>query len=153
MSDRNNHCCTNSNMCNENICIQTKKVYDSCKDKECIENIRVYLTESGQCLVDRATGIKCKKSEIIWIYTDVEPVAFNRGYYSVDMRFYFKITLEVYTGVNRPVLIEGIATYDKKVILFGSEGNAKTFSSKYRFDEPDIQLWQKNNLPVAKVDV
>ena len=46
-------------------CIETSKIYDSCRDKECIENLRVYLTEAGQCLVDRAMNIKCKKSEII----------------------------------------------------------------------------------------
>ena len=41
---------------------------------------------------------------------------------------------------------EGIAVYDKKVILFGSEGNAKIFSSKYRAGGSDIGYWQKNNL-------
>lgn len=154
MSDKVNSCChSNSNMCSDEVCIQTRKVYDSCRDKECVENIRVYLTESGQCLVDRATGVKCRKAEIIWIYSDVEPVAFNRGYYSVDLKFYFRITLDVFTGIGRATAVEGIATYDKKVILFGSEGNAKTFSSKYKYDSADVQLWQKNNLPVAQVDV
>ena len=41
----------------------------------------------------------------------------------------------------------------KKVILFGSEGNAKTFTSKYRAGEPDIGHWQKNNLPIAQTEV
>lgn len=136
-----------------NSCIETKKVYDSCRDKECIENMRVYLTESGQALVDRAINVKCRKSEIIWIYSDVEPVQFNRGYYSVDLKFFFRITLDVFTGVGRPTQAEGIATFDKKVILFGSEGNARTFRSKYRFDEADIQLWQKTNLPEAHIEV
>lgn len=154
MGERVNSCCSNqSNICNDEVCIQTKKVYDSCRDKECIENMRVYLTECGQSIVDRATSIRCRKSEIIWVYSDVEPVAFNRGYYSVDLKFFFRITLDVFVGVGRPTTVEGIATYDKKVILFGSEGNAKTFSSKYKEGSADVQLWQKNNLPVAQVDV
>lgn len=136
-----------------NSCIETSKVYDSCRDKECIENIRVYLTEAGQCLVDRAINVKCRKSEIIWIYSDVEPVQFNRGYYSVDLKFFFRITLDVFTGIGRPAQVEGLATFDKKVILFGSEGNAKTFRSKFKFDAADVQLWQKNNLPEAHIDV
>lgn len=136
-----------------NTCIETQKIYDSCRDKECIENLRVYLTEAGQCLVDRAINVKAKKAEIIWIYSDVEPVQFNRGYYSVDLRFFFRVTLDVFTGMGRPCTIEGLAVYDKKVILFGSEGNAKTFRSKYKFDGGDVQLWQKNNLPEAHVDV
>ncbi len=143
-----------NNNCNGgDTCIETKKVYDSCRDKECIENLRVYLTEAGQCLVDRAISVKAKKAEIIWIYSDVEPVQFNRGYYSVDLRFFFRITLDVFTGVGRPCTVEGLAIFDKKVILFGSEGNAKTFRSKYKFDDADVQLWQKNNLPEAHIDV
>lgn len=153
MSDRVNSCCKPSCDSRENVCIQTKKIYDSCRDKECIENLRVYLTESGQCLLDRAVSVKARKAEIVWIYSDVEPVAFNRGYYSIDLKFFFKVTLDIFTGLGRPTTVEGIATYDKKVILFGSEGNAKTFSSKYKYDGADIQLWHKNNLPVAQIDV
>lgn len=154
MSERND-CFTNeNNICNEeSTCIQTRKVYGSCKDKECLENLRVYLTNCGQELVNSAINVKCRKAEIIWVYTDVEPVPFNRGYYTVDLRFFFKITLDVFCTVSKPTQIEGLATYDKKVVLFGSEGNAKIFQSKYKFDEGDIQLWQKNNLPVAQVDV
>lgn len=153
MSDRVNSC--NKGACGntDNVCIQTKKIYDSCRDKECVENLRVYLTESGQCLLDRAVSVKARRAEIIWIYSDVEPVAFNRGYYSIDLKFFFKVTLDIFTGLGRPTTVEGIATYDKKVILFGSEGNAKTFSSKYKYDGADIQLWKKNNLPVAQIDV
>jgi len=153
MSDRGNSCASNCSNRAENVCIHTRKIYDSCRDKECIENLRVYLTESGQCILDRAVSVKARKAEIVWIYSDVEPVAFNRGYYSIDLRFFFKVTLDVYTGLGRPCTVEGIATYDKKVILFGSEGNAKTFSSKYKYDGADVQLWQKNNLPVAQIEV
>ncbi len=146
--------CNNNASCNGgDTCIETKKVYDSCRDKECIENLRVYLTEAGQCLVDRAISVKAKKAEIIWIYSDVEPVQFNRGYYSVDLRFFFRITLDVFTGMGRPTTVEGLAVFDKKVILFGSEGNAKTFRSKYKFDDADVQLWHKNNLPEAHIEV
>ncbi len=153
MSDRVNSCNSNNANCGNEVCIQTKKVYDSCRDKECIENLRVYLTECGQSLLDRSTSVRCRKAEIIWIYSDVEPVAFNRGYYSVDLKIFIRITLDVFTGLGRPTQVEGIASYDKKVILFGSEGNAKTFSSKYKEEAADIQLWQKNNLPVAQTDV
>ncbi len=157
MSDKNfgncNPCCNPCSDTSDSVCIHTRKIYDSCRDKECIENIRVYLTESGQNIVDRSVNIKCRNSEIIWVYSDVEPVPFNRGYYTVDLKFFFKITLDVFTGVNRPTVVEGLATFDKKVILFGSEGNAKTFMSKYKFDEADVQLWSRNNLPVAHTDV
>ncbi|MBQ2663443.1 MAG: hypothetical protein IJG16_04765, partial [Clostridia bacterium] len=47
----------------------------------------------------------------------------------------------------------GLAAFDKKVILFGSEGNAKIFESKYREEAFDAQLWKKTNLPHAVVEV
>ena len=137
----------------EAVCIHTDKVYDSCRDKDCLENIRVYLTAEGQCVVDRAINVKCTKAEIIWVFSDIEPVPFNRGFYSVDLKYFFKITLAVFTGVGRPTEVEGLATFDKKVILFGSEGNAKVFAAKYRQGDFDAQMWKKTNMPSAVVEV
>ena len=52
----------------------------------------------------------------------------------------------MFTGLSRPTEVEGLATFDKKVILFGSEGNAKTFRSKYEGDktlEVELFTWEK----------
>lgn len=136
----------------EAVCIDANKIYDSCKDKDCLEDLRVYLTKCGQAIVDKAINVRCRKSEIIWVYIDVEPVPFNRGFYSVDIKFFFKITLEAFIGVGKPQILEGLATYDKKVILFGSDGAAKVFSSKYRPDNLDPQMMFKTNMPKATVE-
>ena len=135
------------------VCVHTDKVYDSCKDKDCIEDARVFLTACGQEIIDNAVNIKCRKAEIIWIFPDVEPVPFNRGYYTVDLKFFFKITLDAYLGVGKPTQVEGLASFDKKVILFGSEGSAKVFESRYSYDSFDEQLWKKTNMPKAVVEV
>lgn len=144
------HCTTHPK---EAVCIQTDKIYDSCRDKECLENLRVYLTECGQNIIDRAINVKCRKSEILWVFADVEPVPFNKGFYTVDLKFFFKITLDAFTGISKPCEVEGLATFDKKVILFGSEGSAKIFQSKFKNDDFDPQLWYKTNLPKAVVEV
>ena len=135
------------------MCVHTDKVYDSCKDKDCIEDARVFLTACGQEIIDKAVNIKCRKAEIIWVFPDVEPVPFNRGYYTVDLKFFFKITLDAYLGVGKPTQVEGLASFDKKVILFGSEGSAKVFESRYSYDSFDEQLWKKTNMPKAVVEV
>ncbi len=122
-------------------------------DKDCLENIRVYLTSCGQEIVDKAINVKCTKAEVIWVFSDIEPVPFNRGFYSVDLKYFFRVTLAVFTGVGRPTEVEGLATFDKKVILFGSEGNAKIFASKFKEDAFDPQLWRKTNMPHAVVEV
>ncbi|WHH58368.1 hypothetical protein [Petroclostridium sp. X23] len=137
----------------EAVCIQTDKVYDSCREKDCLEDLRVFLTRRGQEIVDRAINVKCRKSEVIWVFPDVEAVPFNRGFYTVSVKFFFRITLDVFTGIGRPTEVEGLATFDKTVILFGSEGNAKIFESKYKEDAFDPQLWQKTNMPKSKVEV
>ncbi len=145
--------CSSENGFKEAVCIHTDKVYDSCRDKDCLENIRVYLTAQDQAVVDRAINVKCTKAEIIWVFSDIEAVPFNRGFYSVDLKYFFKITLAVFTGVGRPCEISGLATFDKKVILFGSEGNARVFASDFREDAFDPQLWKKTNMPTAIVEV
>lgn len=148
-------CGTQGRGCNpkDSVCIHTDKIYDACKDKDCIVDARVYLTSVGQELVDRAINIKVRKAEIIWIYTDVEEVPFNRGYYTVDLKYFFKVYLDVFTGVGRPVTVEGLSTFDKKVILFGSEGKAKIFTSSFRPNEQDVLCSVKNNSPKAIVEV
>ena len=150
-------CCEPQNMCGTNfreaVCIHTDKIFDSCRDKDCLEDVRVYLTQCGQEIVDRAINVKCTKAEVIWIFSDIESVPFNRGFYSIDLKYFFKITLQVFTGVGKPTLVEGLSVFNKRVILFGSEGNAKIFSSKYKQSAFDAQLWKKTNMPYAVVEV
>ena len=109
----------------EAVCINANKVYDSCKDKDCLEDLRVYLCYQDQSIVDNAINVKCKRAEIVWVYIDVEPVPFNRGFYTVDVKFFFKVYFDAFLGVGRPQEVCGLCTFDKKVILFGSEGNAR----------------------------
>lgn len=137
----------------EPVCINTSQIYDSCRDRDCVADQRVYLTQADQDLINCAINVKLKKAEIIWVYTDVEPLSFNRGYFSVDLKFFVCVTLEVFCGVCNPTIIHGLTTYDKRVILFGSEGNSKIFSSKFDPDTNEIaKTWQKTNMPTVAVE-
>lgn len=151
MADKCN-CCSNSAI-KDKVCIHTDKVYDSCREKDCLEDLRVYLTREGQEVADRAISVRIKGAEIVWVYSDVEPVAFNKGYYTVSVKYFFKITLELFTGCGRPTVVEGLATFDKKIILYGSEGNAKIYTSIYRPNEQDVLESVKTNLPRSVVEV
>ena len=119
----------------EAVCIHTKKIYDSCRDKDCIEDLRVYPTRSSQAVIDRALSVRG-----------------GRGFFSVDIRYYYRITAEAFVGGSRPAEISGLAVFDKRVLLFGSEGNAKIFTSRYRPEEPDCQGLGRSNLPEAVVE-
>lgn len=137
----------------DGICIHTDQVYDSCKEKDCMEDLQVILTSEGQSIIDQAINVKVRSAEVIWVFTDLEPVPFNRGFYTVDIKYFFKVVLDVFLGVGQPTQVEGLATFDKKVILFGSEGTSKTYSSVYNPGNQMPVIWKKNNLPHAVVEV
>jgi len=137
----------------EAVCIDTGRVYDSCRDKECLEDLRVYLTCDSQCVLDHANCVKCRNAEVIWVDIDVEPVPFNKGFYTVDLHYYYRITAEAYTQESRPILIEGVATYEKRLMLFGGEGHAHIFTSQMISDNDGIPLPAKTNRPSARVEV
>ncbi len=135
------------------VCINTNQIYDSCRDRDCVSNARVYLTEDGQELLESAINVKLKRAEIIWVYTNVEPLSFNNGYFSVDLKFFVRTTLEVFTGVCNPTVIYGLTTFDKRVILFGSEGNSKVFKSNFNLGSCDVaNCWQNTSMPTVVVE-
>ena len=136
----------------EAVCIHTKKIFDACKDKDCIEDLRFYPTQSGQEILNRAQSVKGGKAELLYTYINVEPVAFNRGFYTVDMRFFYRVTISAFCSSSRPVEVEGLCVFDKRVILFGSEGTAKVFTSRARLDALDRQQVEQCDMPVAVVE-
>ena len=139
-----------ANRFKEAVCIEAGRIFDSCSDKDCLEDLQVFFTVQGQSVIDQSTLIKCKSAEVLDVYITVEPVPFNRGFYAVDITFYFRISFSAYTSpVSTPINVRGLAYHSKKVILFGSEGNVKTFYSGERrclFDPSTI-----SNMPTATV--
>ncbi len=63
------------------------------------------------------------------------------------MRFFYRIRGEAYSITSGSTGITGLCVYDKRVLLFGSEGNAKVFTS----ESSDAEL-RCVRLPVAVVD-
>ena len=124
----------------EAVCIHTQKILDSCLDKDCIEDLRVYLTRDSQNCLERATSVKARSAELLYVYIDVESVPFNCGFFTVDLTFYYKVLADVMVGTLRPTTVYGLAIFSKRVMLYGSEGSAKIFTSRVNADGPDQQL-------------
>lgn len=135
----------------EAVCAHIRKVFDSCRSKECIRDLRVYLTKCSQELLDCSTTVKPRRAELLWVNIDVQPVDFNRGFYSVDARYFYKIFAEVSAGCGRMQDICGLACFDKRAILYGSEGTARIFSSQS--GGPDPQTIEQTNKPEAVVEL
>ena len=52
-------CCNDkvSGKIREAVCIDTNRVYDSCADKDCLADLRVYFPPQYQQTIDRATNV------------------------------------------------------------------------------------------------
>ncbi len=136
----------------EAVCVHTRKIYSSVRDKDCIEDLRFYPTENAQSILQSAQSVRGGRVELLYTYVDVEPVNFNRGYYTVDMRFYYRVVLQVMNGGPRYTEVEGLSTFAKRVILYGSEGGAKRFTSVAVPGAPDFPPFPNVNMPLAVVE-
>ncbi len=133
----------------EAVCVHTQKIYDSCRDKDCIEDLRVYPTEASRAFIENAVSVRAKSARLLHIAIDVEEITFNKGYYTVDLRFFYRIKGEAFSLVSQTNEISGLAVFDKRVILFGSEGSVQIFSSRTALDSTDVTSRRKSDLPVA----
>jgi hypothetical protein len=144
----NNRCSCNAGGASgggrETVCIDTYRVLDSCRDRDCYENARVYVGNRGQELLNRSGAtVQVVCAKILWTYISVDPIQFNRGFYQVTARFYILVRMEACTGGGRSQEFSGIAVLDKKVVLYGGEGNVHIFRS-----DPDANRctpWKGSN--------
>ena len=115
---------------NDSVCIDAGRVYDSCCDRDCLEDLRCFFLPETQTLINNALSVRLRSAEVLNVFIDVEPVNFNKGYYSCDLTFFFLLSFDLFTSPSTcPQVINGIATFNKKVILYGSCGAVKTFSN------------------------
>lgn len=113
----------------DNTCIDVSRILDCCRDKDCFENTRVFLTGCGQDIIEKTANVRVKSARIVWTQLEVEPVQFNRGFYSVTVRFHTRLSCEGCLCPGKPVDFEGVAVCEKRVVLFGSEGSVSIFRS------------------------
>ncbi len=113
----------------ETVCIETNRVLDSCRDRDCYENVRVYLSDFGNEILERTGAVRAKSADILWTNIGIDPIQFNRGFYAVTIRFYIKVICEACVGGGRSQDVEGIAVLEKRVILYGGETNTYTYRS------------------------
>ena len=113
----------------EPVCIDTYRILDSSRDRDCYEDVRVYLTPQGQDIIDHTCTVRVKSAEVVWTYIGVDPIPFNCGFYQVKIRYYIEVELEACLGVGRSQCFKGLAALEKEVILYGGEGRAVSFES------------------------
>ncbi len=114
---------------NQPVCIHTLQITDCCLDKDCIEDLRVYLTEQSQQAVQASTSAKVRSAELLYVDVSLEALAYKKGCFSVDLTFYYRIIGEALQGTMRPVSIVGLSVFTKRTVLYGGKSKAKVFRS------------------------
>lgn len=150
--------CTDTLRCNPNelrqaMSIHTRKITDSCRDKDCIEDLPVYLTAGSQRALDGSANTRVRCAELLSTYIDVEPVTFDRNHYCVDITFYYRILADTIIGANRPATLCGLAVFTKRVVLCGEESCAHIYRSDLRPCTADAITRNLANRPTAVVEV
>ena len=140
----------------EMVCIETNRILDSCKDRDCFENVRVFLTDFGNEILERTNTIRVKRACVSGATIHIDPVQFNRGFYSINIRMYVHLELEGCIGGGRSQEFDGVAVLEKCVILYGSESNVSIFKSSA--DASDFCAEPKScgcskNVPIAVLEV
>lgn len=126
----------------EAVCIDTNRVYDSVSDKNCLEDLQVTFPDDVQSIVNNCCSLKLKEVEVENVYMDVEPIPFNKGFYTVDITFFFQATFEAQMPGMSCVTITGVTTFTRKMILYGSEGNVKVFCRRPERYQPERRYAQ-----------
>ncbi len=134
----------------EAVCIHTKKVTDACRDKDCIEDLRVYLTKESQAVLDRCASARARSVELLHVDIDTEPVPYNSGFFTLDITFFYRVVADVTVNGTRPTTVYGLAVFSKRALLFGGDGNAKVFTNRMCSCKRSCQ---KCSAPQAVVEV
>ena len=130
MADSNYGNCENGNF-KEAVCIDAGRVFDSCCDRDCLEDLRCFFSPATQELINHAISVRLRSAEVLNVSINVEPVNFKRGFYSCDLTFFFLLGFDLFSAPHScPDEIYGVTSFSKRVILFGGEGNVKVFSSE-----------------------
>ena len=132
---------------NNAISADVRRVYDSCADRDCLENLEVVFSAEDAPLIETACSVKATDCEILTCYVDVDEVSYNRNCYSVECNYYFSCSFELYQpDSNTPDLIKGVCAFTKRSMLYGASGDVYTFTSA-----EDTPLPISVAEPVAKV--
>ena len=128
----------------ESVGVNTGKIFDSCLDKDCVDELRVYPTESSQTFLENALSVRPRGADLLYVDVSVSPISFNRGYYTVDCTYFYRVTGETFPAGQS---VTGLAVFDKRVMLFGSVASVMSFRS-----DQQTAVLGGSELPRAVVD-
>jgi hypothetical protein len=121
--------CSGASSGRESFGIEASRILDACRDRDCFENVRVFLTAVGEDLITRTNNVRVKCAKLCGANIQTDPIQFNRGFYAVNIKLYVTLTFEVCVPMGQAQEFEGVAVLEKRVILYGGESNVSVFRS------------------------
>ncbi len=97
---------------------------------------------TSQPYIESAFSVRPNSAVLLYADVDVDEITFNRGYFTVDVTYFYEVTGTTFPGENT---VRGLCVFNKRVMLFGSEGSAKIFASDGSYADSATQ-------PVAVVE-
>ena len=138
-------------------CVDTYRIFDSCRSQDCVEGARIYFTDATQQLINSSVSLRTKSVRVLWTQITTDETPFNAGYYQVNIRYYFYVLLDSCQGQGNTREVQGLAIFDKTVMLFGGQGNVSSFQSdvtnRFCLADSTYPLSLISNLPRVVVDV
>lgn len=127
----------------EAVCVDVQRIFDSCSDRDCIYDLPITLTQDSAPITDEMDIVRTRCAEVEVTCISVDPVPFKNGFYAVDITYRFKITAEAFTQGfcknQAGTILCGTALWNKRVILYGSEGTSKVFTSDQDLLPTDVE--------------
>lgn len=140
----------------EAVSIETQRIFDTCSERDCICDLPVCL-DQGCCLTECMNIVKTRCADVSSVCIAVDPVPFKDGYFSVDITYTFSLAMDAYenTCTDECCTLSGTAVWNKRVILYGANGDIKTFSSDdpISSEEKDTCCCRIINKPKVTVNV
>ncbi|MGN0600119.1 MAG: hypothetical protein ACI4JK_09515 [Oscillospiraceae bacterium] len=130
----------------EAVCVDVQRIFDSCSDRDCIYDLPITLTPDSAPITDDMDIVRTRCAEVEVTCISVDSVPFKNGFYAVDITYRFKITAEAFTHgyckSQTGTTLCGTALWNKRVILYGSEGNSKVFTSSQDLVPTDPECYE-----------
>ncbi len=136
----------------DGVPVKVERVFDSCSDKDCLSNLQVTINNGS--LPPEINIVRSRAATVENVSINVEPVPFNKGFYSIDLAFTFSLEILGYESTRAtPVTMTGTAYAAKNCILYGSESSVRIFSGSENTEEKSQNNGDPANLPSAVVSV
>lgn len=156
MSENKNLGCCGMDFGRDTVYIDTSRILDCCRDKDCFEDVTVYLASNYSDLLQSCVNVRTKCAEVVAVNIGVDSIPFSPGFYHINIRMFLKIKLEICLNNSHMEELCGLCVLDKSVILYGGEGSVGIFKSTpggNDFCSGILTNRKQTNLPTAVFEV